>query len=156
KESNNGLYNNEWLLANMKTDEIAMFELGTHASQLWRSSSNQWFGGTEGFYWGCNNTKDLAVRMETIPAANDRPASMVWHPSDRDLKWLELYRGNFGTMDATFAARAFTTAPLCSSYSVDAKFTTATLARTLHSWALFGPPLQHTWMPTPEESQKFK
>ena len=156
KDGNNGLYNNEWLLADMKTDEIAMFELGTHAGKLWRSSGNEWYGGTEGFYWGCNNTKDLAVRLETIPAANDRPANMVWHPSDRDLKWLELYKYNFGTMDEAFAKRAFTTAPLCSSASVDAKFTTAALAREQKSWALFGPPLERTWMPTPEESLKFR
>jgi hypothetical protein len=156
EKGNNGLYNNEWLLADMNTDEIAMLELGTHASKLWRSTRNEWFGGTRGFYWGCNNTKDLAVRLETIPAQNDRPANVVWHPTDRDLKWLELYRNNAGTIDDAFARLAFTTAPLCSSSSVDAKFTTATLARNVQSWALFGPPREHTWMPTLEESRKFR
>src|SRR5439155_17271462 len=34
KQGNNGLYNNEWLLADMKTDEIAMDELGTKAGKL--------------------------------------------------------------------------------------------------------------------------
>ena len=34
KEDNNGLYTNEWLLADIKTNEIAMFELGTHKSKL--------------------------------------------------------------------------------------------------------------------------
>src|ERR1044071_2570601 len=155
-DNNNGLYNNEWLLADMRTDEIAMFELGTHAGKLWRSSRNEWYGGTPGFYWGCNNPKDLAMRMETIPATNDRPANMVWHPSDPDLKWLELYRKNFGAMDESFGARAFTTAPLCSSASVDAKFTTAALARTQKSWCIFGPPLQHTWLPTLDDMQKYK
>ena len=56
KASNNGMYSNEWLIADTKTNEIAMFELGTHQNRLWRSSRNEWFGGTEGFYWGCNNT----------------------------------------------------------------------------------------------------
>ena len=60
KQGNNGLYTNEWLLADTKTNEIAMFELGTHKSRLWRSSKNEWFGGTAGFYWGCNNAKDRA------------------------------------------------------------------------------------------------
>ena len=73
RKANNGLYTNEWLLADIKTNEIAMFELGTHKSKLWRSSKNEWFGGTEGFYWGCNNTKDLDVRLETI-ASVDGPA----------------------------------------------------------------------------------
>src|SRR5271157_824870 len=54
KQGNNGLYTNEWLLADTKKNEIAMFELGTHQSRLWRSSKNEWFGGTAGFYWGCN------------------------------------------------------------------------------------------------------
>ena len=45
-----------------------------------RSSKNQWFGGTTGFYWGNNNIKDLDVRMETIAATNDRPADMTFCP----------------------------------------------------------------------------
>jgi hypothetical protein len=156
KEGNNGLYNNEWLLADMKTDEIAMYELGTKAGKLWRSSKNEWWGGTPGFYWGCNNTKDLGVRMETIPAPNDRPANMVWHPEDRDLKWVELYKANVGKMDEQFAKTAFTTPPLCSAEAVDVKFTTGTLAKNLQSWAIFGPPLGKTWMPTNEEIKKYK
>src|SRR5581483_11547850 len=50
---NNGLYTNEWLIGDAKNEEIAMFELGTYKTKLWRSSRNEWFGGTEGFYWGC-------------------------------------------------------------------------------------------------------
>ena len=41
RKSNNGLYTNEWLLADMKTNEIAMLELGTHASRLRRSSKKR-------------------------------------------------------------------------------------------------------------------
>jgi hypothetical protein len=157
RDGNNGLYNNEWLLADMKTDEIAMYELATHAGKLWRSGKSEWFGGTDGFYWGCNNAKDLSVRLETIAATNDRPANMVWHPSDRDLKWVELYHANVGRMDEQFARTAFTTAPLCASSSVDAKFTTASLSKTTQSWCLFGPPLGRTWLPaSPEWSLKFK
>jgi hypothetical protein len=77
-DGGNGLYTNEWLLADMKSNEIALFELGTKTHRLMRSSKNEWFGGTTGFYWGNNNTKDLAVRMETIPATNDRPADMTF------------------------------------------------------------------------------
>ena len=36
KKDNNGLYTNEWLLGDIKTNEIAMFELGTHKTRLWR------------------------------------------------------------------------------------------------------------------------
>src|SRR3990172_6681490 len=155
KESNNGLYTNEWLLADTKTNEIAMFELGTHASRLYRSSKGEWFGGTPGSYWGCNNTKDLAVRLETIAATNDRPANMVWHPSDRDEAWIKLYRKHKGKMGVEFAKEAFTTPPICASASVDAKFTTTDLARDLKSWAIFGPPRGKTWLPTDEEKKKY-
>ena len=61
-------------------------------SKLYRSSKNEWFGGTEGFYWGCNNTKDLDVRLETIPGVNGEPANMVFRPSDRDKIWLQLFQ----------------------------------------------------------------
>ena len=92
KKDNNGLYTNEWLLGDINTNEIAMFELGTHKSKLYRSSKNEWFGGTEGFYWGCNNTKDLEVRLETIASVEGRPANVVFRPSDRDIAWLKLYQ----------------------------------------------------------------
>ena len=75
-KDNNGLYTNEWLLADTKTNEIAMFELGTHKTKLYRSSKNEWFGDTPGFYWGCNNTKDREVRLETIASVNDRPITI--------------------------------------------------------------------------------
>ena len=156
KEQNNGLYTNEWLLADCKTNEIAMFELGTHKSKLYRSSKNEWYGGTEGFYWGCNNTKDLEVRLETIDdTASGRPGNAVFHPSDRDRKWLELYDKYKGKIDADFGKLAFTTPPIAAFHSVDAKFTTSDMAKELKTWALFGPPLGRTWQPTQEEREKF-
>ncbi len=155
KEGNNGLYTNEWLFGDIKTNEIAMFELGTHKSKLYRSSKNEWYGGTEGFYWGCNNTKDLDVRMETIAGVEDRPVAMVFRPSSRDRKWLELYDKYKGKMDVDFGKLAFTTPPLAAYHSVDAKFTTSALAKELKTWALFGPPLGRTWKPTFHERQQF-
>jgi hypothetical protein len=151
KEGNNGLYTNEWLIADTKTNEIAMFELGTHQSHLYRSSKDEWPGGTKGFYWGCNNTKDLAVRLETIPGVKGRPSNLVFCPSDRDKTWLRLYDQYKGKMDASFAKEAFTTPPLAAYHSLDAKFTTTDLAKDMKSWAIFGPPLGHTWQPSQEE-----
>ncbi len=152
---NNGLYTNEWLLADVKTNEIAMLELGTHKTRLRRSSKGEWFGGTEGFYWGCNNTKDLDVRLETLATTDGRPMSTVWRPSDRDRKWLELYDHYRGKIDEGFGKIAFTTAPIAAYHSVDAKFTTTDLARDLKTWALFGPPLGRTWQPTFDERTRF-
>ncbi len=155
KEGNNGLYTNEWLLGDVKNNEIAMFELGTHKTKLYRSSKNEWFGGTPGFYWGCNNTKDLDVRLETIASTEGRPANAVFHPSDRDRKWLQLYDQNKGKIDAGFGKLAFTTPPLAAYHSADAKFTTTDMAKQLKTWALFGAPLGRTWQPTIEERKNF-
>ncbi len=155
KKANNGLYTNEWLLADIKTNEIAMFELGTAKTKLYRSSKNEWFGGTEGFYWGCNNVKDLEVRLETIPGVQARPANMIWRPSDRDQVWLRLYQKHKGKIDANFGKEAFTTPPIAAYHSLDAKFTTTDLARDLKTWALFGPPLGRTWEPSPEERRRY-
>jgi hypothetical protein len=155
KEGNNGLYTNEWLLGDTKTNEIAMFELGTHKTKLYRSSKNEWYGGTEGFYWGCNNTKDLQVRLETIASVEGRPAAAVFRPSRRDIKWLELYDRYKGQIDADFGKLAFTTPPLAAYPSLDAKFTTSDLAKQLKTWALFGPPLGRTWQPTFQERQNY-
>ncbi len=155
RQGNNGLYSNEWLLADTKTNEIAMFELGTHKSRLWKSGKNEWFGGTTGFYWGCNNAKDLQVRLETVPAVGGRPANVVFHPSDRDRKWLELFDRKKKGIDVEFGFAAFTTPPLSASRSLDAKFTTTAMARELKTWAKFGPPLGRAWEPTEAERRRF-
>lgn len=155
KEGNNGLYTNEWLLADSKTNEIAMFELGTHKSRLWRSSKNEWFGGTKGFYWGCNNAKEQAVRLETVASLENQPMNAVFHPSDRDRKWLELFDRSAGRIGDDFGFRAFTTPPLAASHSLDAKFTTAAMADKMETWAKFGPPLGKAWTPTDAERLRF-
>src|SRR5262249_11864872 len=134
KKANNGLYTNEWLLADIKTNEIAMFELGTAKSKLYRSSRNEWFGGTEGFYWGCNNTKDLDVRLETLSSLDGRPANVVFRPSDRDKIWLQLFNQHRGRINVDFGKLAFTTPPIAAYHSLDAKFTTTDLAKDLKSW----------------------
>jgi hypothetical protein len=154
-EGNNGLYSNEWLIADAKTDEVAMFELGTHAQRLWRSGKDEWFGGTKGFYWGCNNAKDLQVRLETVPGVDGRPANVVFHPSDRDRKWLELFDSRRGSIGADFGFEAFTTPPLCAWPSLDAKFATSDMIKDLKSYAIFGPPLGRTWEPTAAERSRY-
>lgn len=154
-DSSNGLYTNQWLLADIKTNEIAMFELGTSRSRLWRSSRNQWLAGTKGFYWGCNNNQDLEVLKETIPDLGGKPVNLVRVPRRRDKAWLALFEKNAGKIGEAFAFEAFTSSPLAAFPSCDAKFTTAKLAQSLETWALFGPPLGRTWDPTPEDRKKY-
>jgi hypothetical protein len=150
-EANNGLYTNEWLLGDTNTNEIAMYELGTKATKLWRSSKDEWPGGTAGFYWGCNNAKDLDVRLETVTALDGKPANVAFRPSDRDRKWVQLYEANKGKIGPGFGFEAFTTPPLAAYPSCDAKFTTTAMAKDLKCFALFGSPRGKTWEPTEGE-----
>lgn len=154
-KSSNGLYTNQWLLADLKTNEIAMFELGTRQSKLWRSSRNEWPDGTTGFYWGCNNTRDREVSKETVRDLGGKPANLVRYPRTRDTAWLDFFERHNGRIDEAFAFDVFTTPPLAAFPSCDAKFTTAALAENLQSWALFGPPMGRTWDASPADKQKY-
>jgi hypothetical protein len=155
-KENNGLYTNEWMLADINTNEIAVFELGTHKHKLWRSSKNEWFGDTPGFYWGCNNAKDLDVRLETIPSAQGKPANVVYKPDKRDMAWQKFYREDKGKIGVEFGKKVFTSPSLALvNQSLDAKFTTTAMAKEMKTWALFGPPTGGTWNPTAEEKKKY-
>ncbi len=152
---NNGLYTNEWLLADVNTNEIAMFELGTGKSKLWRSSKNEWFGGTPGFYWSCNNCKDMEVRMETIASPKGRPGNVVFQPSDRDIAWVKLYEKYRGRIGADFVKDFCASDVLTAPTGLDAKVTTTDLAKEMKTYASFGPPNGTTRNPTVKEKQKY-
>jgi len=149
---NNGLYTNEWIVGDARNNEIAMLELGTYRTKLYDSAKSEWFGGTEGFYWGCNNAKDLNVRLEYAPDPHGSPEDLPFVPASRDVKWQEMYRQYKGKIDEGFAALAFRTAPLVSSTTMDAKIATSEMAKRMMMWALFGKPNQREW--TPSEMQK--
>src|SRR5207253_612255 len=59
-----------------------------------------------------------------------------------------------GKIGEPFGFEAFTTPPVAGFHSLDAKFTTADMAKNLKSWALFGPPLGRTWHPTADEKER--
>jgi hypothetical protein len=143
--ANNGLYTNEWLIGDGKNDEVAMYELGTSHTKLWRSSKNEWFGNTPGFYWGNNNAKDMAVKMEYLPDPHGVPEYIPFVPTVRDLAWQELYKKNRGQIDEQFAFQAFDSAPLVSASTMDAKVLTSAMANRLMVWAEFGRPNESVW-----------
>jgi hypothetical protein len=153
--SSNGLYTNEWLLGDITTNEIAMFELGTHTSRTWRSSRKEWVAGTTGFYWGCNNTKDLGVLKETVADFRGKPVNLVLHPHLRDQVWIKLFNRHQGKIAEAFGFEAFSTPPLVAFPSCDAKFTTAAMAKDLKTWAIFGPPLGRTWSPSESDREEY-
>ncbi len=156
ERDNNGLSTEEWILGDLKTNEIALFTLGTNAHKLLRSGAEQWIAGAKGFYWSCNNDKDRAVRLETIAALDARPSSVgSFSPSKRDIAWLALHDAWRGKFDADVARQALHSPSLVTSYSVDAKFATADMASRLTTWASFGPPSGHTWNPTDTERARY-
>ncbi len=151
KTRNNGLYTNEWIIGDARTNEIAMLELGTNKTKLYRSSKDEWFGGTEGFYWGCNNAKDLDVRLEYVPDPHGAPRDLPFVPAIRDVKWQQMYKEHKGSIDESFGFLAFRTAPLVSASTMDAKVTTSEMASQMMTWALFGKPNQREWTPSPRD-----
>ncbi len=116
---NNGLYTNEWIIGDAKNNEIAMYELGTNHTKLWRSSKNEWFGDTPGFYWGDNNAKDLSINLEYRPDPQGEPGYIPYVPGTRDLAWMDLYKRYKGQIDEQFGFKAFDSAPLISSSTMD-------------------------------------
>lgn len=153
---NNGLYTNEWLIGDAKNNEIAMYELGTGRTKLWRSSKNEWFGGTEGFYWGNNNAKDLDVRLEYVPDPLGEPEFVPYEPHPRDEAWQRLYHKYRGQVDEQFGFLAFRTAPLVSSSTIDAKIATADMAQNLMLWAAIGKPNQREWVAGGRDRQGYE
>jgi hypothetical protein len=155
-EKNNGLYTNEWLLGDARTNEVALFELGTYKTRLYRSSKNDWFGGTEGFYWGDNNAKDLGVRLEENPDPNGATTYVPYVPTNRDLKWQALYHQYKGKIDEQFGFMAFHTAPLVSATAMDAKVVTADMASRMMVWADFGKPNERERLPTKGDQEEYR
>ena len=153
---NNGLYTNEWLIGDAKNDEIAMYEMGTYKTRLYRSSKNDWFEGTEGFYWGDNNAKDLNVRLEYQPDPKGEPVHVPYVPASRDLKWQQLYGEYKGKIDEQFAFLAFRTAPLVTSSSMDAKVASAEMASHMMVWGVFGKPNQREWVPATWDKKQYE
>ena len=151
---NNGLYTNEWIIGDAKTNEIAIYDLGTNHTRLWRSSKNEWFGDTPGFYWGDNNTKDLTVRLEDYPDPEGDGGYIPYVPEPRDLAWQDLYRKYRGQIDEQFGFLAFRTAPLVSASTMDAKVLTSDMASHLMVWAAIGKPNQREWLPQKWDSSK--
>src|SRR6516225_6386620 len=134
-------------MGDAKTNEIAIYDLGTNHTWLWRSSRKEWFGNTPGFYWGNNNVKDLNVRLEDYPDPQGDAYYIPYVPDVRDLAWQDLYRKYRGQIDEQFGFLAFRTAPLVSANTMDAKLATSDMASHLMVWAAIGKPNQREWVP---------
>lgn len=155
-ENSNGLGAAEWLLADLRQNEIALLVLGTHKQKLFRSSKHEWIDGAEGFYWSCDNSKDMAVRLESVTSLKGPPTATASPITTyRDTLWMELYEKNKGRIDADFGKLALTSPALVTSHAVDAVFTTTDLGLQMRSWGCYGPPGGNTRLPTAGDRQRF-
>jgi hypothetical protein len=137
-ENNNGLYTNDWLIADAKTDEIAILLLGTNHYKLWRSIMKEYPGGTEGFLWSNNNAKDYNVRKEFVLDPENVPKDFIFTPWNRDVEFVDFYNKYKGKIDAIAGVNLWATSPMNRPHACDGKITTAEMAEKLMFLAHFG------------------
>jgi len=153
RTDSNGLMNAVWLIGDTKNGEIARFELGLYASAVWRTK--------DGFYWSANNPMDPSVRkeqlrFESIKGALFRVVSMLlntsgyeyytlrYFPSDRDIKFEEFGKENYGSMDVD-AVKELMSNPPITDFSTDCKITDSNLISQNALWAFWGNPHGEIW-----------
>jgi hypothetical protein len=93
-DGNNGGYANDWLLADNKTGEIAQFELGLKAHQVWRAK--------DGYYVGSNFARDPEVLAKDTTFDIHNPANS---PNARRIRWEQLMEEAKGKIDVQMAEK---------------------------------------------------
>jgi len=93
-DGNNGGYANDWLLGDIKTGEIAQFELGLKAYKLWRTK--------DGYFVGSNFARDPKVLAQDTTFDPGNPRSS---PNARRVRWEQLMKESKGKIDVPVAER---------------------------------------------------
>ncbi len=135
---NNGMYTNDWMVADVKKNEIGILLLGTNKWKLWRSSNKDWYNGIEDYYWSDNNAKDLEVRKEFISNSDDAPYDYLFRPVNRDIAFLNFYNQNKGKIDQKTTFNLFNSSPVNRPHACDGKITTSEMAEQLVFFANYG------------------
>jgi len=133
---NNGLYTNDWTMADTKTDEGACFLLGTEKTRLWRTGSKGKPADTPGnhkdFIWANNNNRDLEVRGEYAGNPENAPADLAFNTWNRDIAFQEAFKTHGRTgFDIDTATRLMASSPINRPHACDGKLTTAEMAEKL-------------------------
>lgn len=134
-EKNNGMYTNDWLIGDVKRNEIGILLLGTYKWKLWRSSKQDWYGDAKDFYWSNNNNKDLEVRKEYIQNSDESPADIIWRPANRDIAFWNFYQEKKGEIDQHAAFDLWNSSPINRPHACDGKVTTSEMAENLMFFA---------------------
>ncbi len=130
-QGNNGMYTNDWPIADVKTGEAAILLLGTHSKKLWRTGDDMAPFGTPGFLWANNNNRDPEVRKEYLAQPHDRPFDLMFSPWNRDIAFNDFYREHAGEIDATAAVELWASSPVNRAHACDGKITTTEMAEEL-------------------------
>ncbi|WP_233261729.1 C45 family autoproteolytic acyltransferase/hydolase [Vitiosangium sp. GDMCC 1.1324] len=143
KERNNGLYTNDWTLADAKSGEGACLTLGTKKTKLWRTggkgNGSDTPGNLKDFIWANNNNRDLEVRKEYIPNPQNAPVDLAFNTWNRDIafqKYFEQY--GKGGIDLENAIRMMASSPINRPHACDGKITTGEMASQLMFLAHYG------------------
>ncbi|MCX6565735.1 MAG: C45 family autoproteolytic acyltransferase/hydrolase [Candidatus Aminicenantes bacterium] len=166
----NGAYANDWLMGDLKTNEIARLELGLRNHRVWRT--------TDGYFVGANFPLDEKLITEETTFDPNNAGQSVYIRRDR---WNQLMAENKGTidvekameflgdhLDASTGARAsngnvlcghvdndpkglpeFAWPPLFPGGSVQGKATSAALAKEMKMWARMGHPCGEDFLAEP-------
>ena len=167
---NNGGYANDWLVGDIKTNEIARLELGLKDHQVWRTK--------DGIYVGSNFPSDPKLMKEETTF---NPLDSTNSPNSRHRRWDHLTSQYKGRIDAetgkviegdsyneltkaretsrcVIAGRVDTDPKGCPEWSwppyfpggtVQAKITTAAMAKDLKLWAHMGNPNGDNFLAAP-------
>ncbi|MGZ3460555.1 MAG: C45 family autoproteolytic acyltransferase/hydrolase, partial [Archangium sp.] len=142
-DRNNGLYTNDWTLADTKTGEGACLTLGTKKTRLWRTGSPGHTADTPGhlkdFIWANNNNRDLEVRKEYIPNPQNAPVDLAFNTWNRDIAFQKYFEEHGkGDIDLDNAIRLMASSPINRPHACDGKVTTSEMASKLMFLAHYG------------------
>jgi hypothetical protein len=130
-EKNNGMYTNDWPIADFNTGEVAILLLGTHTKKMWRTSEDMDPFGTPGFLWANNNNRDPEVRKEYVAQPDDRPFDLMFSPWNRDVAFNEFYREHKGNIDANAGVALWASSPVNRAHACDGKITNTEMANEM-------------------------
>ena len=135
-KQNNGLYTNDWTMADTKTDEGACFLLGTEKTKMWRTGTQgkpaETPGNHKDFIWANNNNRDLDVRSEYGANPDNAPADLAFNTWNRDIAFQEAFKTyGKGGFDIDASTRLMASSPINRPHACDGKLTTAEMAEKL-------------------------
>lgn len=138
REKNNGMYTNDWPMGDVKTNEGAIFLLGTNKDKLWRTTDTPAPFGTPGFLWSNNNNRDPEVRKEYAVQPDDAPFDLIFGAWNRDIAFWSFYQKMKGKIDAIAGVNLWASSPINRAHACDGKITTSEMAEKLVFMAHFG------------------